>query len=50
MLKDPSQGATTVKNQGIIEISVACWKNREKKLKTIKIFMEPKTVTLKTLS
>ena len=43
MLTDPNQRATTVKNQAIIEI-------REKKLKTIKFFMEPKKVTPISLS
>ena len=42
---DPNQRATTVKDPDITEISVACWKNSENKLKTIKIIPEAKTVT-----
>ena len=34
---EPNQCATTLKNEDNIEISVACWKNREDKLKTIKL-------------
>ena len=45
MLTNPNQGATTVKNQGITEISVDCWKNSENKLKIFKIILETKTVT-----
>ena len=45
MPTDPNQRATTVKNQDITEISVACWKNSENKLKIIKIIPETKTVT-----
>ena len=37
MPTDPNQRATTVKNQDITEISVACWKNSENKLKILKI-------------
>ena len=44
MPTDPNQRATTVKNQDIAEISVACWKNSENKLKIIKIIPETKTV------
>ena len=50
MLTDPNQRATTVKNQGITETSVACGKNSENKLKILKILLETKTVTLKTLT
>ena len=32
MLTDPNQRATTVKNQDIEKISVACWENSENKL------------------
>ena len=45
MLTDPNQRATTVKNQDITEISVACGKNSENKLKLLKILLETKTVT-----
>ena len=50
MLTDPNQRATTMEIQGIIEISAACWRNREKKLKIIKKFLETKTVTPITIS
>ena len=44
MPTDPNQRATTVKNQQITEISVACWENRENKPKIIQIIPETKTV------
>ena len=50
MLKDPNQGATTVKHQDVTEISVAYWKNSENKLKNLKIILETNTVTPKTLT
>ena len=39
MPTDPNQRATTVKNKDIIETSVACWKNSEKKLKLLKLML-----------
>ena len=50
MLTDPNQRATSVKNRDVTEISVACWKNSENKLKIIKIILETKTVTPKSLT
>ena len=50
MPTDTNQRATTVRNQDITEISVDCWKNSENKLKIIKIILETKTVTPKTLN
>ena len=44
MPTDPNQRANTVKNQGITEISFACWKNSENKLKIIKMIPETKTL------
>ena len=41
---DPNQRDTTVKSPDITEISVAGWKNGEKKLKMIKIIPDTKTV------
>ena len=50
MLTDPNQRATTVKNQDTTEISVACGRNSENKLKILKILLETKTVTPKILT
>ena len=50
MLTDTNQRATTVKSQDITKISVACGKNSENKLKILKILLETKTVTPKTLT
>ena len=41
---DANQRATLVKNQEPMEMSVACWKTSEQKLKILKIIMETKTV------
>ena len=45
MPTDPNQRATTAKNPDITEISVACCKHSENKLKITKIIPETKTVT-----
>ena len=50
MLTDPNQRATTVKNQDITEIRVACGKNSENKLKRLKILLKTKKVTPETLT
>ena len=50
MLTEPNQRATTVKNQDILESSVDCWKNSGNKLKILKILLEIKTVTPRTLT
>ena len=50
MLTDPNQRTTTVKNQDITKISVACRKNSKNKLTILKILLETKTVTPKTLT
>ena len=47
---DPNQRTTTVKNQYISEINVACGKNKENRLKILKILMETKTVAPMTLT
>ena len=44
MPTDPNQRATTVKNQDITKISVACWNNSENKLEIIKMIPETKTM------
>ena len=46
MPTDPNQRATTVKHQDTTEISVACRKNSENKLKVLKIILKTKTVAL----